>query len=220
MKISVFCSLVILVGALFVAQPVSAQSNDPALLSSIDRLNATPAVRNPDFKDNDYIFSTRVLDNNRQLVGYVRDTLMYTSGELAYIDGEITRSSDGRPRRLYAANDITFLGSVSSWEVPLDNYKENVNRNNLFEMKAMVGAEVKDIGGGWVGKVKYVLLDKEARVIEALVLNEVPGAGRYDDVAIPFMTEYVTIMKRYDRVEFRLDRAMAQSDRDFARERF
>ena len=220
MKISVFCTLALMVGLLFIAQPAAAQSNDPALLSSIDRLNATPAVRSPDFKENGYIFSTRILDTNRQLVGYVRDMLIYSSGEMAYVDGEITRARSGSPRRLYAADNVTFLEDISSWEVPLENFNDNISRNNLFELQAMVGAEVKDISGGWVGKVKYVLMDKEARIIKGLVLNEVPGASRYDDVAIPFMTEYVTIMKRYDRIEFRLDRAMAQTVKDFARERF
>ena len=146
--------------------------------------------------------------------------LVYSSGEMAYVDGEITRARSGSPRRLYAADNVTFLEDISSWEVPLENFNDNVSRNNLFELQAMVGAEVKDISGGWVGKVKYVLMDKDARIIKALVLNEVPGASRYDDVAIPFMTEYVTIMKRYDRIEFRLDRAMAQTVKDFARERF
>lgn len=217
MKILSFCKLAVIIGTLFIAQPANAQSDDPALIRSFERLNASPAVRSPEFKSNSYVLSTRILDSNRQLMGYVRDTLMFSSGELAYLDAEITRVA-GSPHRLYDADEAVFHDNVGSWVVSLDSFEKTVDRNPLFNMKAMIGAEVKDIGGGWLGKVKYVLMDDQANQIKALVLNEVPGAGRYDDMTLPFDTDFVTIRKQYDTVEFRVNRAHAQSFRDFARE--
>ena len=209
-----------------------AQQNAEQFAMHLQLLNRTPATRNPQFKTWQNIMDARVLDGNRQLVGSLEDLKIDENGSVSELVSEISWVGDKNEIVKHPIGETTFLSGKNFFEVPLSVNADNrvtspealaaiapaAGGGKLYSFKAMKGAQVLNTGGNWVGIVKDLLIDDEMRAVQALVLEDVPGARRYTEIAIPFDTEHISVNTRYDRIEFRLNPAAAKAVTDFARD--
>ncbi len=198
-------------------------------------LNQTEITFSPRFKTDQDIFAMRVLDPSRQLIGKIEDMRVDENGGLVKLVSEINRV--GRHENIVQndAYEVTFHEDISAFEIPLVLSPEDRKQDDspealaaiapaaggghLYSMKAMIGAEVRNDGGRWLGVVKNVVFDEKAEMIEALVLEDVPGARRYTHIALPYDPREVKIIDNYGRVQFRVAPSAAKAVTDFAKAR-
>ncbi|MCB9990112.1 MAG: PRC-barrel domain-containing protein [Rhodospirillales bacterium] len=224
--VSFFCIICII----FSAGQASAQQGAEAFAANIAALNRTPASRNPVFQDFNRVFTLRVLDTNRQWAGDVADLKIDGTGAVTQVVGNINRVSTDRGLVTKSVGDLTFMDDISSFVMSLESLPENSAEalaaitpaaggdGKVYSFKAMNGAKVYNTQGKWVGVVKNLMLDKEMNGIEAIVLEDVPGARRYTEIAIPFDPDHVTVNAHYEEIELRLDPAAAKAVTDFAKD--
>ena len=209
--------------------PAKAQSADQ-FAAQIAQLNRTPASRNPSFQTSQRIFSLRVLDTNRQWVGDVADLKIDEAGLVAEVVGNIDRVGNGEQLIRRPRTQVSYLDPISSFIVPLNGTAVVTspealaaiapaagNGGKVYSFKAMKGAEVRATRGSWVGVVKDLLVNEDMESVQALVLEDVPGAGRYTEIAVPYDPRHVSINNDYGRIEFRLTPEAAKAVTDYAR---
>lgn len=215
---------------LFTACPAAAQ--DSQFENQLQLLNQTPASRNPAFLNWDAMFSMKILSANRQLIGNVEDIKVDESGALVGLVSEVNRLDRGEQVVQNQAHEIKFHEGINSFEIPLafsetpDTAPEALaaiapaaGGGQTLSLRAMKGAEVRSQDGRWLGTVKDVVFDEQAQAVQALVLEDVPGARRYTEIAIPFNTGAIEPISDFGDIQFRVDRAAAQTVMDFARDR-
>lgn len=218
---------------LVVGHPATAQDNLAQFENRLNGLNQTQITLSPRYKTDFEVFAMRVLDSNRQLVGRVEDIKLDDSGAMVGLVSEI--NNVGRKNRT-VENEVfevvTYQGITNSFEIPLgfdateDTSPEVLaaiapaagGQGSILSLRAMIDADVRNDGGRWLGKVKNIVFDNEARRIEAIVIDDVPGARRYQEIALPFDPEQVKVVSDYGRIEFRVEAAAAKLVTDFAKE--
>lgn len=222
--------LTILAWSVLGGLPPAARAETRDFRAALETLNRTPAMNSPQFKTWDEIFALRVIDGNRQLVGAVEDVRVNADGSLTAL---VTRIRNvGRREKLVesAAEAVVFHKDISAFEIPfapggavpvdekdLSDVSPAAGGGLLYSLRAMKGTELRDTGGRWLGSVKSVLLDSGAAGIQALVLQDVPGADRYRDIAIPFDPARLTVNPRFGHIQFRLTPEAAQDLTEYAK---
>ena len=222
--------VIFLIGIFCWNLPAQAQEGLGQFEVDLRLINQTPAVRNPRFVTDTQIFDLRVADTNRTLVGKPDDLMIGPAGQPQIIVSEITRV--GRERRTVQHNydRVEYLEQMSAYEIPLIYEANNeispqaqaalspsMDASKMFSLRGMKGAEVYTIDGRWIGKVTDILFDEQLTGIEALVVQNVPGARRYDEIAIPFDPGLVSIRHNYGVVEFRVHPAAGQVLMEYGR---
>ncbi|GEM_PF-1645777 len=217
---------------LFVPLPAIAQGNISRFENKLYLLNETPASRNPQFLNWQQMFSMKVISGNRQLVGKVEDITVDESGAFTGLVSEINKLNRNEQVMKHQAYEIKFHEPINAFEIPLVLAdKQDVSPEALaaiapaagggkiLSLKAMKGAEVKSRAGRRLGVVKDVVFDEQVQAIQALVLENVPGANRYAEIAIPYDAEQITAVSDYGRIEFHIKNAAAATVTDFAKGR-
>ncbi len=215
---------------ILIASPAFAQSEAEQFTNQLHGLNQTKITFSTRFKSDQDIFSMRVLDVNRQLVGSVEDIKIDESGALVKLISEINRV--GRKTNIVQSEsyEVTFHEDISSFEIPLvydaaqDVSPEALaaitpaaGGGSIFSLRAMIGAEVHSRSGRWLGVVKNVMFDEQAQAVKALVIEDVPGARRYTEIALPFDPAQIKMTSDYGRVEFRIEPIAAKAIIDLAK---
>jgi len=221
----------ILTAAMLALISAPAVAQDDIFMSKLLMLNQTQITRNPDMKTDDEIFQLKVLDSNRQLVGKIEDIKIDESGEVAKLVSEINKVGRRDNVVEHNAAEIQFHRGVNAFQVPLAySAPEEVSPESLaaiapaagdskiYSLKEMVGAEVLSNEGRYLGKVKHVMFDENAHDIRALVLEDVPGARRYTDIAIPFDSREIGMTTAFGDFQFRLAQDAAVTLTDFAKD--
>ncbi len=221
--------------------PAAAQNADMAAFSyTLQSLNRTPISQSPRFKSEQDMLALRALDVNRQLVGQLEDVRVDDSGALTAIVSEINMAGRDTPLVRSAVNTIAYADDASAFIIPLaditgsggaNGNNEPVSAEDLaaiapaaggsgrdFSLRAMIGAEVRSDTGRWLGEVKHVMFDEQAAGITALVLQDVPGARRYTEIALPFDPAMVTVRDDFGAIEFRVHSDAAGILTRFARD--
>lgn len=220
----------LMVMLLFASLPAMAQSGAEQFGAELQSLNRTKITFSPRFKSDHEMFSMRILDPNRQLIGKVQDLKIDESGAIVKLVSEINRI--GRTPNIIQseAYEITFHEDISSFEIPLhyDGAQDvspealaaitpAAGGGHIFGLSAMIGAEVRSDSGRWLGTVKNVMFGENAKTIKALVLEDVPGARRYTEIALPFDQEQIKMVTDYGRVQFRVKPAAFIVTTNFAK---
>lgn len=216
---------------LLFAAPVRAQQDISPLEAQLYLLNQTPATQNPQFLTWQQMFSMKILSSNRQLIGRVEDIKVDESGALVKLVSTVNQLNRGEQIVENDINQIAFHEPINAFEIPLvfaetpEVSPESLaaiapaaGGGDILSLKAMKGAEVRSADGRWLGVVRDVVFDEQAQAVQALVLEDVPGARRYTEIAIPF-DENVEPVSDYGTIQFRVKREAAQTIMEFARGR-
>lgn len=224
----------ILLAGLLLLSPVTAraQNDVEAFTAAIVSLNATPATRNPAYETYQQALNKKVLDTNRQWVGGVADLKIDQDGAVAEVVSEINQQGQRDYTVRNQAGSYEFLKNINAFvmTLPAGNVVTTPealaaiapaagNGGEVYSFRAMKGAEVYNAAGNFVGSVKDVLVGDDMQVIRALVLENVPGARRYTEIAVPFDPAHVSFNTRFNRFEFRMSPEAAKAVTDYARER-
>jgi len=220
-----------IIGFIFTA-PLQAQDSEAQYMNQLQLLNQTPIARSPLHKTDQDMFSMRVIDKNRQLVGKVADIAFDESGAMVKLVSDINRIGRRESIVRNDAFEVIFHEDISAFEIPLVLSPGDVRDispealaaiapaaggGSVYSLKAMLGADVRSRDGRWVGIVKNVIFDEQGQAIRALLVEDVPRARRYKDIALPFDPQQIKVNSDYGRVEFRAEPAAAKAIMDFAK---
>lgn len=213
-----FVSLIIAV-LLLINLPAQAQD----FTGQLTLLNQSPPERNPDFKRAQDIFDMHIVNDNRQLIGDVADLTVNQNGEVVFLTGLINWESGDEYTIIKPYEEVIFHEPVSAFQIPFSGDKETVTRleadENTVSIKRLLDKELRSVTGRNMGVIRTILFNDDVTAVRALVLENVPRAGRYERIAIPFDSAYLEIGRRYGEKVLYLKRIEAGELIDYARER-
>lgn len=229
-------SLVMILTAALLMLAVPAQAQDENLATTLRLLNQTPARRNPNFVSIETIKTMRILDTNRQFVGYVTDLTLDDFGTITGIGGEISRLINKTVTVYKPYDAVAYLPEASSFQMPLIANKDTQElegpssaqalaqtaesvSGKVYTVEDLMGAEVFARGGRYMGKIVNLLFDREVTALQAIILQEIPQARRYDEIAIPFNRRIFEFSDSFGTLTLQMDPGASEILKEFAQTR-
>jgi sporulation protein YlmC with PRC-barrel domain len=212
--------------ALLFAMPAHGVNYSPAF-QRLTEFNRAKPLQNPHYEHLGDVLDRRVLDNKNKVVGEVRDILVTQNGSIDSIRVDFDRLRLGSPvflnynsMRIQPSADAYSVGFRDSEIAEIypsllaDMATAAGSDEDVFDVRALKGAQVHDNTGRILGKVDEILFNEKGSRVEALYVSMSYGKLNGESLAIPFNMGRLENTVNGKRVV--LDKEQADAMIDFA----